>query len=409
MAIPFFDLTQQYGALQSQLEEALRAVVRSQQFTLGESVERLEAELAEYVGVEHAVGCASGTDALLLPLRAWTMGSGGQKAWHSCATHEVVVPAFTFFATAGAVWNAGLRPVFCDVDPETFNVTRETVEAAWTERTRGVIPVHLFGQMAPVQEVGKLVRARGGFLLEDAPQAIGAAQCRTDSSVGSTGGGEANAKGDGWLPHGEPSTSDGVKAGAVGDAGAFSFYPTKNLGGFGEGGFISTNDSKLADQLRRLRVHGAGAKRFHHGMVGTNSRLDALQATVLSVKLPHLESWHLARRRNAECYGALLEDVAEVITPTTAPGNSHVYNQYTIRARRRDELRDHLSKEGVGSAVYYPVPLHLQTCFAELGYQEGRLPVSESLCREVLSLPIFPELGIDRVEAVAEAVRGFYR
>ena len=407
MAIPFFDSTQQYGALLSQLDEALRAVVRSQQFILGKSVERLERELAEYVDVEHAVGCASGTDALLLPLRAWTMGSGGQKALQSGATHEVVVPAFTFFATAGAVWNAGLRPVFCDVDPETFNVTRETVEAAWTERTRGVIPVHLFGQMAPVQEVAKLVRARGGFLLEDAAQAIGAAQCRTDTSVGSKS--EVNPKADGWRAEGEPSTSDWVKAGAVGDAGAFSFYPTKNLGGFGDGGFISTNDSRLADQLRRLRVHGAGAKRFHHGMVGTNSRLDALQATVLSVKLPHLESWHLARRRNAECYGALLEDVAEVITPTTAPGNSHVYSQYTIRARRRDELRDHLTKEGVGSAVYYPVPLHLQTCFAELGYREGRLPVSESLCREVLSLPVFPELGIDRVEAVAEAVRGFYR
>ena len=409
MAIPFFDLTQQYGALESELEEALRAVVRSQEFTLGEPVEKLEAELAEYVGVEHAVGCASGTDALLLPLRAWTMGSDGQKTLQSRANHEVVVPAFTFFATAGAVWNAGLRPVFCDVDPGTFNVTRETVEAAWTERTRGVIPVHLFGQMAPVREVGKLVRARGGFLLEDAPQAIGAAQCRTAASVGSTGGGDANAKGDGWLPEGEPWTSDWVKAGAWGDAGAFSFYPTKNLGGFGEGGFISTNDSTLADQLRRLRVHGAGGKRFRHEIVGTNSRLDALQAAVLSAKLPHLESWHLARRRNAECYGALLEDVAEVITPTTAPGNTHVYNQYTIRARRRDELRDHLTKEGVGNAVYYPVPLHLQTCFTELGYQEGRLPFSESLCREVLSLPIFPELGIDRVEAVAEAVRGFYR
>ncbi len=408
MAIPLLDLTEQYDALSSELEGALQAVVRSQRFILGEPVERLEAELAEYLGVEHAVGCASGTDALLLPLRAWAMESGGRGASGASSAGEVVIPAFTFFATAGAAWNAGLRPVFCDVDSDTFNVTRATVEAAWTERTEGVIPVHLFGQMAPVRELGELARERGGFLLEDATQAIGAAQCSVDASVDSAATLDVVAEGGGSSQDGGWSTSVWVRAGAAGDSGAFSFFPTKNLGGFGDGGLISTNDSALADKLRKLRVHG-GVQMYHHEMVGTNSRLDAIQAAVLSAKLPYLESWHLARRRNAELYDALLEDVAEVITPTTAPGNSHVYNQYTVRARRRDALRDYLSTQGVASAVYYPAPLHLQVCFAELGYQKGQLPVSEELCQEVLSLPIFPELGGERVEAVATAIRGFYR
>ena len=369
--IPFLDLRPQYDSISDELDEAVTAVVHSQRFILGEAVERLEASLAEYLGVEYTIGCASGTDALLLPLQAFWRQSGD----------EVIVPAFTFFATAGAAWNAGYRPVFCDVDPATFNVTAESVAAAWTDRTRGVIPVHLYGQMAPMREISAVAGERGGFVLEDAAQAIGASQCATSGAA--------------------------TSAGAVGDAGAFSFFPTKNLGGFGDGGLISTNDAELSDHLKKRRVHG-GLKMYHHEMVGTNSRLDALQAAVLSAKLPHLEGWAEARRRNAAIYDEMLADVAEVIVPVVASGNVHVYNQYTLRARRRDDLREHLSGKGIGSAVYYPVPLHLQECFSELGYREGDLPVSEQLCKEVVSLPIFPELGEERVAAVAEAIRAFY-
>ena len=383
MNVPFLDLSRQYESISAELDAAVAAVVRSQRFILGEPVERLETGLAELLGVGgYTVGCASGTDALLLPLRAFWSQSGD----------EVVIPSFTFFATAGAVWNAGFRPAFCDVDPVTFNVTGETVEAAWTERTRGVVPVHLYGQMAPMAEIGAVAGDRGGFVIEDAAQAIGASQC--EASEGSTSAGRAAA--------------EAVMAGAAGDVGAFSFFPTKNLGGFGDGGLMSTNDAELADKLRKLRVHG-GVKMYHHEMVGTNSRLDALQAAVLSAKLPHLESWAEARRANAALYDEMLADVAEVIIPAVTPGNVHVYNQYTIRARRRDELRAHLTAQGVGNALYYPVPLHLQECFSELGYREGDLPVSEKLCEEVVSLPIFPELGAERVEVVAEAIRRFYR
>ena len=312
MTIPFLDLTPQHESISRELDEAVQTVIRSQRFILGEPVERLEISLAEYLGVSYAVGCASGTDALLLPLRAF---------W-SQSEDEVVIPAFTFFATAGAVWNAGYRPVFCDVDPVTFNVTAETVAAAWTHRTRGVIPVHLFGQMAPMEAIGVVARDRGGFVLEDAAQAIGAAQCSISGGADSGGATDVEAA----L----------IKAGAAGDAGAFSFFPTKNLGGFGDGGLISTNDAALADKVRKLRVHG-GLKMYHHEFVGTNSRLDALQAAVLSVKLPHLDAWCETRRQNAALYDDLLADVAEVITPTVAPGDVHVYNQYTIRAQRRDE------------------------------------------------------------------------
>ncbi len=384
MRIPLLDLTAQYASLREELDAAVRSVVEPQRFILGEPVERLEAELAEYLGVAHAVGCASGTDALLLPLKAFDPQVGD----------EVVIPAFTFFATAGAVWNAGYRPVFCDVDAETFNVSAETLLAAWTERTRGVIPVDLFGQMAPMSEILAMAAERGAFVLEDAAQALGAAH-KCDGS-GAT------------VVAGTPVTAGTtVMAGTVGHVGAYSFFPSKNLGGFGDGGLISTDGADLAEKLRKLRVHG-GRRMYHHEMVGTNSRLDALQAAVLSAKLPHLDGWAEARRSNAALYDELLTDVAEVITPKVSPGNTHVYNQYTVRARRRDELRAHLTEQGIGTGVYYPVPLHLQPCFQELAYREGDFPVSEKLCTEVLSLPVFPELGEQRVAAVAEAIRRFY-
>jgi dTDP-4-amino-4,6-dideoxygalactose transaminase len=259
-------------------------------------------------------------------------------------------------------------------------MTADTAAAVWSERTRAVIPVHLFGQMAPMDELNALARERGAFVLEDAAQAIGATQMFGGSRVA---------------------------AGAAGGAGAFSFFPTKNLGGFGDGGMISTSDPPLADKVGKLRVHG-GRQMYHHEMVGTNSRLDALQAAVLRVKLPHLADWTARRVENARRYEALLGDVEGVVLPTTLPGNTHVYNQYTIRAYRRDDLRAHLGSKGIGSGIYYPVPLHLQACFSELGGRVGDFPVSERACEEVLSLPIFPELGEDRLLRVAEAIREFY-
>jgi dTDP-4-amino-4,6-dideoxygalactose transaminase len=341
-------------------------VIESQHFILGPEVEALEREIASYLGVKHAIGVASGTDALLLPLTALGADLGS----------DVIVPAFTFFATAGAVWNAGLRPLFCDVDPETFNVTADTVEAAWTARTVAVIPVHLFGQMAPMEGIQTLARTRGGFVLEDAAQAIGA------------------------------KSPDGI-AGALGDAAAFSFFPSKNLGGFGDGGLVASNDEDLALRVAKLRVHGS-VKTYEHETVGTNSRLHAIQAAVLRVKLRHLEGWTKARRENARRYAGYLADVPGVRLPRVAEGYHHVYNQFTIRAERRDALRDHLTSRGIGSAVYYPLPLHLQKCFAPMGFRAGDLPVSEALCSEVVSLPVFPELGEERLSRVAEAIRSFY-
>jgi len=372
MQVPLLDLKPQYHQLKDVLDAAIQRVVESQGFIMGPEVEGLEAEIAAYLGVPHAVGCASGTDAILLPLRALEPEPGD----------EVILPAFTFFATAGAAWNAGFRPVFCDIDPVTFNVTRETLEAAWSDRARAVIPVHLFGQMAPMKEIRALAGERDALVLEDCAQAIGASQEL------------------------EPGAAPAM-AGSVGDFGAFSFFPTKNLGGFGDGGLVSAQDPDLAERVAKLRLHG-GRQMYQHEMVGTNSRLDALQAAVLRVKLPYLDGWARARRENACLYHGGLDDVAEVSLPEVMSGNFHVYNQFTIRTERRDELREHLAGAGIGSGVYYPVPLHLQECFSELGGREGMLPETERACREVLSLPIFPELGEARLRRVIESIRSFF-
>ena len=374
MAVPFIDLTAQLDRIRSEVDAAIRRVVASQRFILGPEVDALEAALAERVGVSHAVGCGSGTDALLLALRAFGPGDGD----------EVIVPSFTFFATAGAVWDAGFRPVFCDIDPVTFNITRETVEAAWSKRTRGVIPVHLFGQMAPMGDILELARERGAFVVEDAAQAIDASQ-----------------------RVGQDPTSHRARAGSLGDAGAFSFYPTKNLGAFGDGGLVTTSDGALARRLRRLRVHGS-TRMYRHDTVGTNSRLDALQAAVLRTKLGYLASWTRMRRENAARYRRLLAGVGKIVLPEETDHNVHVYHQYTIRAGRRDELRAHLARRQITTAVYYPVPLHLQPCFSGLGGRRGQFPVAERASSEVLSLPVFPELGQERQEEVGWAIREFY-
>jgi dTDP-4-amino-4,6-dideoxygalactose transaminase len=371
MKVPLLDLTAQYETIRPAVEEAVRRVFESQYFILGPEVDAFEQEVGAVIGTTHAVSCASGTDALLLPLRAFELAPGD----------EVVVPAFTFFASAGAVANAGLVPVFCDVDADSFNLTRATVEAAWRPRTRSVMAVHLFGQMAPMDELSDLAASKGSLLLEDAAQSIGAQQ--TDRT------GRTRA------------------AGTVGAVGAFSFFPTKNLGGAGDGGLMTTEDDELARRLRDLRVHG-GRQMYHHERVGTNSRLDALQAAVLRAKLGHLRAWTDGRRANAARYTERLTAVDEVLLPREVDGNYHVYNQYTIRAESRDALREHLGALGIGSGVYYPLPLHLQECFSGLGYREGELPVSEGLCREVLSLPVYPEVGEERIDRVCGAIRAFY-
>ncbi len=366
MSVPLLDLQAQYRSMSGELDAAVAAVVQSQRFILGEPVERLEAELAERVGVPHAVGCASGTDAILLALKGLQLDPGD----------EVVVPAFTFFATAGAVWNAGLRPVFADIDGGTFNLTADTIEAALTPRTRAIVVVHLFGQMAVMPPILALAERHGLAVVEDAAQSIDAAQ-RVD---------------DEWRA-----------AGSLGTAGAFSFFPTKNLGGFGDGGLMTTRDGALADRLRKLRVHG-GRQMYHHEMVGTNSRLDAIQAAVLLAKLPHLDRWTEARRAHAARYDAALAGADGIRPPVTLDRNRHVYNQYTIRCDDRGAVKAALDAAGVGAGIYYPVPLHLQECFRALGYGTGDFPVSERACEQVLSLPVYPELAEAQQDEVIRAV-----
>jgi dTDP-4-amino-4,6-dideoxygalactose transaminase len=371
MPVPLLDLARQYASIKNELDRAVADVVQSQRFIMGPRVDELELQLGERLRSKHAIACASGTDALLLSLKALDLRSDS----------EVVVPAFTFFATAGAVWNAGLRPVFADIEPTTFNLTAETIRAVITPRTKAVIVVHLYGQMAEMLPIMQLCEERSIAVIEDAAQSIGARQL-----------------------------IDGVdrESGTLGTTGCFSFFPSKNLGAFGDGGLITTNDDRLADKLRKLRVHG-GRQMYEHEMVGTNSRLDALQAAVLSAKLPFLDGWTEARRAHAARYDAAFSSHERITPPVALEHNFHVYNQYTIRADGRDDLRKSLDRAGIGSSVYYPVPLHLQECFRKLGYKPGDFPVSERAVKEVLSIPVFPELSGAEQDEVVNAVLGFYQ
>ena len=369
--VPLLDLVAQYRAIKDDVLPAVQAVIESQQFVMGPSIPRLETAIAGLGHAKHGIACASGTDALLLPLKALDLKPGD----------EVITTPFTFFATAGTIHNAGGTPVFVDIEPGTFNIDPAAVEAAITPRTRAVMPVHLYGQMAAMERLLPLAGARGLRVIEDAAQAIGARR-RIDG---------------GWRMAGERGWVTG-----------YSFFPSKNLGAWGDGGMMVTSDDALAERLRKLRLHG-GAKQYHHDEVGTNSRLDSLQAAVLLAKLPHLASWSSRRRDHAAYYDQGLRDVPGVRVPAVDPANEHIYHQYTVRVERRDELQAHLKAKGIGSAVYYPVPLHLQNCFAHLGYQPGRLPQAERACREVLSLPVFPELTRQQLDYVIETIRGFYR
>ena len=370
MDVPLLDLRAQHSAIRDAVMAAVASVIDRQQFIMGPEIEQLEAKIAGLSRVKHAIGCASGTDAILLPLKALDLHPGD----------EVIVPAFTFFATAGTVHNTGGTPVFVDIDPGTFNIVPEAIEAAITPRTRAIIVVHLFGQMAAMERVLALAAARGIPVIEDAAQAIGARR--------QMGGISRMAGETGW-------------------AGTLSFFPSKNLGGWGDGGMILTQDDALAERLRRLRLHG-GTKTYYHDEVGTNSRLDTLQAAVLLAKLPFLAGWSAARREKAAAYSERFREVSAVTPPVVDPANEHIFHQYTLRVPRRDQLLEHLKRCGIGCAVYYPLALHLQPCFAHLGYRPGSLPVTESAMAEVISLPVYPELTGAQLEAVVDAVRSFY-
>ncbi|UCF42112.1 MAG: DegT/DnrJ/EryC1/StrS family aminotransferase [Gemmatimonadota bacterium] len=371
MNVPLLDLRAQFETIRDEVLPALMEVVESQRFIMGDQVRQLEEAVAAVSGARFGIACASGTDALLLSFMTLGLEPGD----------EVITTPFTFFATAGAIHNAGGTPVFVDIDPATFNLLPELVAAAITPRTRAVVPVHLFGQMAPMEAIMPLAAEHGLVVIEDAAQAIGARR-----------------------------TIDGVwrRAGELGRTGTLSFFPSKNLGAWGDGGMIVTQDEPLAERLRRLRTHG-GAKQYHHDEIGTNSRLDTLQAAVLLTKLAHLAEWSAARRRNAEAYTEALSDVDGVVPPAVDPANEHIYHQYTIRAARRDELKGHLTERGIGCAVYYPKALHLQPCFASLGYAAGSLPEAERACDEALSLPVYPELERGQRDAVIAAITEFYR
>ena len=370
LSVPLLDLVAQYQAIKDSVLPVLQSVIERQQFIMGPEVGELECAVAGLTGVRQAVACASGTDALLLPLKAMGLEPGD----------EVITPSFTFFATAGVIHNAGGTPVFVDIDPASFTIDPGAVAAAITRRTRAIMVVHLYGQMAPMEPLLALAERHGLAVIEDAAQAIGARQ--------SVRGEVRNAGSLGWV-------------------GALSFFPSKNLGAWGDGGMMLTQDEQLGVRLRKLRLHG-GAKQYHHEEVGTNSRLDTLQAAILLVKLRYLANWNAARRARAARYDQAFTGHPAVCPPRVIPGNEHVYHQYTIRAERRDELAVHLKSRGIGHAVYYPVGLHLQPCFAGLGYPRGSLPATEAAMSSVLSLPIYPELSDAQQDAVIGAVREFY-
>ncbi len=366
MRVPLLDLQAQYAEIEGELRPALEAVLESQRFINGPQVRELEEAVAALCGCAGAVGVSSGTDALLAVLMTLSIGPGD----------EVITTPFTFFATAGSIWRTGARPVFVDIEPDTFNIDAARIEKAVTARTRAILPVHLFGQAAEMDSILAVAERHGLHVVEDAAQAIGARY------------------------RGRP-------AGSMGVAGCFSFFPSKNLGGLGDGGMVVAGDEALLARLRQCRDHGSESRYFHK-WVGGNFRLDTLQAAGLLVKLRHLEGWSAARRAHAARYDELLSEVEQVTTPTVREHNVSIYNQYVIRARRRDELQAHLGERGVGTAIYYPLSLHEQECFSELGYSRGDFPASEGAAAEALALPVYPELADEQLRYVADCIVEFY-
>lgn len=374
MNVPLLDLKAQYQTIRKEIREAIDEVLESQQFILGEKVQKLEETIAAYCDSKFAVGVASGTDALLLSLMALNVGYGD---------HVITTP-YTFFATAGSISRLGAKPVFVDIDPETYNLSPEKLSACLAsltpkEKIKALIPVHLYGQCADMDPIGAIAQKHGIPVIEDAAQAIGAQY-------------------------------HGRQAGSMGDLGCFSFFPSKNLGGFGDGGMVSTDNEELAEKIRILRVHGSKPK-YCHKVIGCNSRLDALQAAVLLVKIKYLDEWTAQRRRNANYYNEKFLEyglTTFIELPKVQEGNYHIYNQFVIRVQKRDELLQFLSQQGIGTEIYYPIPLHLQECYQHLGHKPGDFPESEKAAHETLALPIYPELTTAQQEYVVKKIREFY-
>jgi dTDP-4-amino-4,6-dideoxygalactose transaminase len=369
MNVPLLDLQTQYVSLRDDLQQAVDRVLSSQRFVLGDEVRRLETSIAEYCQTKHAIGCASGSDALLLALMALDTGAGD----------EVITTPFSFFATGACVTRLGARPVFVDIDPRTYNIDPVRVAAAITPRTKVIMPVHLYGQCAEMDPLLELGQRHGIAVIEDAAQAIGA-------------------------------TDKKRRAGSMGLIGCFSFYPTKNLGGAGDGGILTASDDEVAARLRRLRTHG-GSNEYEHEEVGINSRLDELQAAVLNVKFPRLDKWSNERARKADTYTKLLKDADlrfPLVTPEVRPDGRHIFHQYVVRVPgNRDALMEHLKNHGVGSKIYYPISLHLQKCFEYLGYKKGDLPEAEAAAAETFALPCYPELTEEQQVYVVETIKRF--
>ncbi|MDA8406739.1 MAG: DegT/DnrJ/EryC1/StrS family aminotransferase [Deltaproteobacteria bacterium] len=369
MKTPLLDLEPIHKTIREDLRQAVLRVLDSNQFIGGPEIDNFESEIASYCGVKHAVGVSSGTDALLISLMALNVGPGT----------EVIVPAYTFFSTAGSVSRLGAKPIFCDIDPITFNIDVNKLKNLISPKTRAIIPVHLFGQCAPMAEIMAIAEDHGLYVIEDAAQAIGA---KYKSKM----------------------------AGVMGTTGCLSFFPSKNLGGIGDGGLVMTNDDTIYDLLVSLRQHGA-TKRYFHTIIGGNFRLDAIQAAALRIKLTRLNEWSKVRRENARYYKELLKDLESngfIKLPVELQDNFHVYNQFVIRASKRDALQSYLSNNGVGSAIYYPLPLHLQECFKGAGLKKGTLPESEMAANETLAIPIFPGLTEEQMNLVVMLVYRFY-
>ena len=369
-SVPLLDLKLQFQTIETEIREAIDSVLETQRFVMGPDVQALEAEVAAYCDCARGIGVSSGTDALLVALMALDIGPGD----------EVITSPYTFFSTGGVIHRLGAKPVFVDIDPETFNLDPQALSNAITERTKAIMPVHLFGQCADMDAIFAIANPAGIPVIEDAAQAIG-------------------------------SVYRGRCAGSMGRLGCFSFFPSKNLGGFGDGGMVTAQDEALADRVALLRVHGSKPK-YYHSIVGGNFRLDALQAAILRVKLRHLDSWTEGRQRNAAHYDALFEQAGllngTVVLPKVRE-ERHIFNQYVIRVKERDALRKHLADHHIGSEIYYPVPLHLQECFAYLGYREGDLPHSEEAAKSTLAIPIFPELKEEQRVRVVECIAAFYQ
>ena len=365
MQVPILDLKAQYAAIKDEVMQAINEVCDSQSFALGPAVAEFEEKIAAYCNSSYAIGVSSGTDALIVSLMALEIKPGD----------EVITTPFTFFATAGSIVRLGAKPVFVDVDPDSYNIDPSAIEQKITEKTRAIVPVHLFGQVAQMKTITEIARRHNLAVIEDAAQAIGASQ-------------------------------DGIKCGNFGDCGCFSFYPAKNLGGFGDGGLVTTNREELSDKIKILRDHGQNPRYFYK-MIGGNFRLDGIQGAVLTVKLKYLDKWNEKRKQNAALYDSIFAD-SPVKPPKLDANNFHIYHQYTVTVPERDKLQKFLTENNIGSAIFYPKPLHLQECFSDLGYRPGDFPIAEKLCNKVLSLPIYPELVPEQVEYVANTVLKFY-